>query len=345
MSKKVTVQILSGGRLQEPAVLDDIKLERARFGEPSKLTFTCIKDRNMLTLSDALKGNLSPTNKWAETKDGALSFSEGNQVILRYGDKDVFFGYVFEKKRNKDHHIEVTCYDRLRYFKNKENYVFNNVRLDQVVKRVAQDLNFPIGEISNTKYVIPNFVKEDATLFDVIDHASQLTTIATNNTYILYDDYGKICLKSQDELMLDILIDEDTAEDFDYVSSISENTYNQIVVKSSNNESGEPIVLNDNTTQKQWGTLQTVVDSQDGGNAMQKAKLMMEHHNKVFRTLSVNGQFGDIRVRGGSGVYVNLHLGDIKVQQKMWVDSVTHTFSDNDHYMDLTLIDGGRFYG
>lgn len=326
---KCTIQILCGGRIQEPAVLEGITLERTRACEPSKLSFTCIKDRGI------------GEQGWIE--DG-LSFSEGSQVKFLYGDVEMFFGYVFEKRRNKDHHIEVTCYDQLRYFKNKENYVFTGVRLDQIVTRIAEDLEVPIGSITQTKYVIPKFAMIDTSLMDIINEGIGLTVANTATRYVLYDDYGKLCLKSQDEMMLDLLIDKDTFEDFDYSSTINDNVYNQIVVKRGDGK--EPYVLNDYKSQQYWGILQTVVDTQDENNAKELAKLMLDDHCQVARSLSINGHFGDVRVRGGSGVYVDhAMLGDMKPQiQKMWVERVTHHFNHNDHYMDLTLTDGRGFF-
>ena len=339
--EKCTIQILSGGRVQEPAVVEGITWETTRMGEPGKLTFTCVKDRDTYGISDAMNLSTTTTNKFVSAKDGGLSFGEGAQVIFRYGDKNVFSGFVFEKRRNKDHHIEVTCYDRLRYFKNKENYVFTNVRLDQIVTRIAQDMGFRTGEISNTKYVIPKFAAQDSTLFDIVDSAIAQTVMATRELYCLYDDYGKICLKHLGEMLLPIAIDQDTFEDFDYVTSIESNTYNQVVVKPSE---GEPIVLNNARTQEQWGVLQTVVDYQ-GTNPKAHAQMILDDHNRVTRSLTVNGQFGDIRVRGGSGVYLSLHAGDTIYNQIMYVEKVTHTFDNGDHYMDLTLVDGRGFYG
>lgn len=339
--EKCTIQILSGGRVQEPAVVDAITWETTRMGEPGVLVFTCVKDRDTYGLNDLANLSSKPTNQFLSAKDGGLSFGEGAQVIFRYGDTNVFSGFVFEKRRNKDHHIEVTCYDRLRYFKNKENYVFTNVRLDQIVKRIADDVGIRTGELSNTGYIIPKFAAEDSTLFDVVDSAIAQTVMATREWYCLYDDYGRLCLKSIKDMLLPVVVDQDTFEDFDYVTSIGSNTYNQVVVKPSE---GEPIVLEDGTTQKHWGVLQTVVDYQ-GNNPKGLAQMILADHNRVNKSLTINGQFGDIRVRGGSGVYLSLNAGDTVYNQIMWVEKVTHTFENGHHYMDLTLVDGRGFYG
>ncbi|MGO0824318.1 C40 family peptidase, partial [Clostridioides difficile] len=50
-----------------------------------------------------------------------------------------------------------------------------------------------------------------------------------------------------------------------------------------------------------------------------------------------------IRVRAGCLVPVFLNLGDIKLQNYMLVEKVKHTFENNSHFMDLTLVDGDEF--
>lgn len=317
-------------RIQEPAVEEGVTLEYSMTGSPTKLTFTCIKDRT------AGEGGWD-TN--------GLSFPEGAQVKLVYDGKDIFFGYVIEKSRNKEHHIEVTCYDRTFYFKNKENYVFTNVTLDQIIKRIADDWGFPIGSLTSSSYVIPKLAKRDSTIRDIIEYAIKLTTIGSGEEFVFYDEGGKLYLKKRDELELDLLIDKDTFEDFDYSSSIADNTYNQVVIKGSDEE--EPYVRNNYESQKQFGVLQLVLDSQDGGNKIEKAKRILEMRQYVTRSFAVNGHFGDIRVRGGSGIWVDRSMmGDIEPKiEKMWVQTVTHTFNHNEHSMDMQLIDGKGFYG
>lgn len=321
--------IIANNKKQTPAVLEGIQLEYNRKGEPSKLTFTCIKDR--------LAGEVG------FDPDG-LSFSEGSIVVLEYDGKRVFFGYVFEKKRDKQQHIEVTCYDRTRYFKNKENYVFTNVTLDQVVTRIAQDLGIPIGYVTKCKHVIPKLAKQDSTVFDILNHAIDLTTIATKTRYTLYDEGGSLNLKSEDEMQLDMLVDVDTFENFDYSTTIGDRMYNQIIVKGE--KDSKPYVMNDKESQMKFGIFQKEISCPEGSNPAELAKMAMECHNQVARSLSISAHFGDIRVRAGSGIYINHGmLGDMKDQvQKMWVDKITHTFDKDYHHMDMTLTDGRGFY-
>lgn len=310
------LHILSGGYIQEPATIEGVKWETTRVGEPSTLTFTVIKDDK-------------------------LSFSEGAEVTFRYKDVGVFSGYVFEKRRNKDHHIQVTCFDRTRYLRNKANYVMSGVRADQVVMRIAQDRGLRVGKLTNTGYVIPKLAAQDSTMFDVIQDALDQTMMATGELYCLYDDFGSLTLKHMKEMITDLLITNDTAEDFDYTTSLEGNTANQIVVTGND---GNTTVVNDKKSQKQWGVLQYTANNQGGGNSEAMAKTMLSMYNQVTRSLSIKGAFGDIRVRGGSSVFVHLNLGDHICKQSMLVSRATHTFDNAHHSMELTLIDGRGFY-
>jgi hypothetical protein len=48
--------------------------------------------------------------------------------------------------------------------------------------------------------------------------------------YVLYDDFGKLQLKNVANMVSDVMICKDTAENFDYSSNIDDETYNNIVL-------------------------------------------------------------------------------------------------------------------
>lgn len=319
--EKCTLHIYSGGKIQEPPILEGIKWETVRKGEPSKLTFTCVKTPG-------------------------LSFSEGAEVNFHYGKTNVFSGFVFEKRRNKDHHIEVTCYDQMRYLKNKTSYCFNNVTANQVLKRIADDFQLKVGNLENTGHVIPRFEQMNQTLFDIILNAIDETVVATGNLYYIYDDFGRLTLKNIKNSTLNVIINAATAQDFDYSTSIDKETYNRIVIVDSEDKTnGEYTHADDVKNQKQWGILQHFVSIKNGANAHTLAKQMLEFYNKKSSSLSIKRQFGDIRVRAGCGVYLDLDLGDMIAKQRMLVEKAVHTFDNCDHYMDLTLMGCDTFYG
>lgn len=316
----VQIVIQNGENVYEPVVEEGIVWETERKCAPGKLTFNVLKD-------------------------DILDFTEGNIVKMSVDGKNVFYGYVFTKKRDKDGIVGVTAYDQLRYLKNKDCYVYPKaMTAAELIKALAADYKLQVGEIEDTEYVIARRVEDNQTLFDTIQTAIGLTLDNKKKLYILYDDFGKLTLKSLENMKLDLLIDADTAENFDYTSSIDSNTYNQVKLFYDNKDTGEREVYKvfDSNNIAQWGLLQFCDSIQEQTNGKVKADALLGMYNKKTRNLSINNAFGDTRVRGGSRISVQLDLGDITVNNYMLVEKAKHVFTNNQHMMDLSLR-GGEF--
>lgn len=317
---KSQLLIISQGRTFECAVEEGIVWETKRKGSPGKLTFNVIKDEK-------------------------LGFYEGDAVQFHYDGKEIFFGYVFSKKRSNNRIISVTAYDQLRYFKNKDTYVFKNKTAAQVLQKLASDFQLKTGIVADTKHIIPSRIEDNQELFTIMENVLSETTNYTKEIYILYDDFGSLCLRNIKELELDLLIDEQSGETFDYTTSIDDGTYNKIKLVRENKETGrrEIFIAQDSENINNWGILQYTDTVGEKENGIVKADSLLKLYNLKSRKLNINQVFGDKRVRGGSKIGVYMYLGDLTVQNYMIVDSVKHTFYESDHRMDLTLIDGGEF--
>lgn len=302
-----------------PVIEDEITWETSRKGTPGKLEFSVVKDE-------------------------VISFQEGNAVSFYKDGENVFFGFVFSKKRDKEKSIKVTAYDQIRYLKNKDTYNFKNITAGGMVKKLAKDFNLRTGDIDDTKYIIENRLEDNKTLFDMIQSALDLTLQNKKKMYVLYDDFGKLTLKDIEKMQLDLVINEQSAENFDYTSSIDNDTYNKIKLSFNNDNAGkrEIYIAEDGTNQNSWGILQYYESINENTNGKAKADALLSLYNRKTRNLSVSNAIGDIRVRGGSSVAVCLQLGDIDIKKYMLVETVKHTFKGNEHFMDLTLR-GGDF--
>ncbi|HBF3304990.1 TPA: NlpC/P60 family protein [Clostridioides difficile] len=306
----------------EPVVLDNITWEIERRGSPSKLEFTIVMD-------------------------DILQFCEGNSVRLYYKGIGIFYGYIFQKKRDKENHIKIVAYDQLRYFKNKDTYVYSNKTASELVKMLAKDFNLKYNVIEDTKYKISR-VEENKTLFDMILTALDDTLREKKEMYTLYDDFGRITLKNVASMKLDTVMNNDVIEDFDYNSSIDSDTYTKIKLVRDNEESGkrDVYIAQDSAHMRSWGILQmfdTVDKNMSEAEIKQKCDILLKLYNKKTKSLSLKNVLGDIRVRAGCLVPVFLNLGDIELQNYMLVEKVKHTFENNSHFMDLTLVDGDEF--
>ncbi|MGX9756013.1 C40 family peptidase [Clostridioides difficile] len=306
----------------EPAVIDGITWEIERRGTPSKLEFTIVMDK-------------------------ILDFCEGNSVRLYYKGVGIFYGYIFQKKRDKENHIKIVAYDQLRYFKNKDTYVYSNKTASELVKMLAKDFKLKYNVIEETKYKISR-VEENKTLFDMVLTALDDTLREKKEMYVLYDDFGRITLKNVASMKLDTVMNNDVIEDFDYNSSIDSDTYTKIKLVRDNEETGkrDVYIAQDSTHIRSWGILQmfdTVDKNMSEAEIKQKCDILLKLYNKKTKSLSLKNVLGDIRVRAGCLVPVFLDLGDIKLQNYMLVEKVKHTFENNSHFMDLTLVDGDEF--
>lgn len=327
LGKDYELLIARGDYDQEPAVIEPVVWTTSRKGNPGKLEFTVIKD-------------------------DLLGFNEGAEVGFKYKGEKIFKGYVFQKQRDKNQHIKVVAYDQLRYFKYKNAYVFDSIKASDLLKRICNDFMLKTGTIEDTVHIEPAVFFENNTLFDMVQELLDYTVMNTGKLYCLYDDFGEINLRNIENMKLDLLINKDNAENFDYASSI-ENTYNRVKIQAADSEQkalGQYVVSEDITNIRKWGVLQYFDNwGQDMNEAQMKAKTeaLLRLYNQVQRSLSVTGCEGDVRVRAGTGVmFDNSILGDLPsgVKYKI-VEEARHTFENGRHTMDLTLMGSEEFYG
>lgn len=312
----------SGGKACIPAVVEGIEWSTERRSAPGKLSFKVIDD-NMLKLR------------------------EGAAVSLRADGKPVFFGFVFTLRRDKGRVVSVTAYDQLRYLNNKDTYVYENKTASQLVRMIAEDFSLKLGTVEDSRFVIASRVEDNTSLFDMIENALDLTLQNSGEMFVLYDDFGKLTLKNSSSMCVgDLLIDEETGENFDYSSSIDSDTYNKIKLVYDDESAGkrEVYIAKHSAHINEWGVLQYFDTLSKGENGQSKAEALLKLYNSKTRNLKITNALGDIRVRAGSAVAVRLDLGDVKVNSFMLVEKVKHTFKLDAHFMDLTLR-GGEFIG
>jgi hypothetical protein len=315
---KLELIIQKGDIIYIPVIEEGITWETERKGSPGKLTFNVVYDNN-------------------------ISFEEGNAVRLRVNDTNVFYGFIFSKSFDKNRIISVVAYDQLRYLKNKDTIGYSMTASD-LVKKLAANFNLQAGEIEDSEYIIANRIEKNQTLFDMIQTALDLTLQNKNKMYVLYDDFGKLALKSIESMRLDFVVSGSTAENFSYQSSIEGSTYNQIKLLYANKEAGKNdiYIVKDSSNINCWGLLQyfDTIDEKTNGRA--KADALLKLYNKKTKNLSISNVLGDLRVRGGSGVIVYLKdLEGVDLLSYMLVEKVKHVFKNNEHFMNLTLRGGG----
>ena len=315
----VKILIQAGSKIFYPIVTGGAKITWERKCTPGKLTFNLIKDN-------------------------VISFQEGNPVKVLVDDAPIFYGFVFTKKRNKDGTISVTAYDQLRYLNNKDTFKEKGLTASTLIKRLAADFQLNLGTVEDTGYIIGTIKEENQMLFDMIQNALDTTLLNTGKLFVLFDDVGKLTLKNINSMKVPILIDEETAENYDYESSIDSGTFNKVKLSFNNEKTGKRdlYVVQDSGKMAQWGVLQYFEEIQTDIGAAAKAQSLLKLYNQKTRRLIIKNAFGDVRVKAGCAIAISLNLGDIIANTFMVVEKVTHTFKGDQHMMDVTVI-GGEF--
>lgn len=305
----------------EVPIQDDLKVVWERKGTPGKLTFKAKYEKG-------------------------FKIDEGYAVAVYVNKAKFFYGFVFNKQMDKDKVVSYTVYDQLRYFKNKDTLIYKKKTASEVIKLIGSRFSLKCGELADTKYKM-SAVEDNAELFEIIQTALDETLMTKSTLFILYDEFGKIRLSNVSSMKVNsCLIDEETAEDYTYKSSIDEETYNQIKLVYENKDKGtyDLYVAKSSKNINKWGVLQFLekIDDPDVGKLKSQAYLKL--YNKKIRNLTISGVIGNSSVRAGSLVPVVLTLVDIKIANYMLVEKVTHTFKNNQYKMDL-ILSGGDFIG
>jgi hypothetical protein len=314
----IELLIQNENKVFQPVIEEGITWETERKGQPGKLTFSIVKD-------------------------SIINFQEGNAVSFKVDGVKVFYGFVFKKERDKGNLIKVIAYDQLRYFKNKDTYVYANKTAGELIQMIAADFNLNTGTLEDTGFKIASRVEDNKSLFDIVQNALDLTLQSKNKMYVLFDDFGKLTLKNVESMKLNLMIDDETGENFKYASSIDGETYNKIKLSYENEKTGkrEIYISQDSSNINKWGVLQYFETIDDKVNGKAKSDALLKLYNKKTRNLTISNAFGDVRVRAGCSIPTKLNLGDINVQNFLLVEKVQHTFNKDEHSMNLTLRGGG----
>lgn len=321
MNIEVVVQNSNTGKAYDVSdLISDVKFDSEMEDNPGKLEFT---------LNNVFNENY---------------ISEGSPVSFKVDNNKVFWGYVFKIGKNKTHEISITAYDQLRYFKSKDTYVFSDLSCEGIFKKICSDFSITNKVVHGSSYVLPPRVNDNKTLAEIIQYAFDKTLVDTGDWYMMRDNFGTLEHLNVWEQRTNLVIgDESLLCDFDYESSIDNDTYNQIKLVKENKETKkrELFIVKDSSTIKQWGILQyfeTVDESMNDAQIKDRAEMFLKHYNKPKKTLKLEC-IGDLRVKSGVGVVLVIKdlENDIPYNKYVIVNKVTHEFKNSNHTMSLEV--------
>ena len=275
----------------------------------------------------------------------AAIFSAADDINSKFNEMPMTWGQIWQSMQNTALIAFQPVLQRLNDLANSEAF---QTFIQGAIEAMATLANILLN-VFEVAASVGAFIGDNWSIIAPIIYALDLTLTNTGEMYVLYDDFGKLTLKSLSSMYVGVpgaylMIDEETGQDFEYTSSIDSNTYNKIKLTYDNEDTKkrDVYITQDSSNINKWGILQYFDTLQKGENGQAKADALLKLYNKKTRNLKITNALGDNRVRAGSMVVINLDLGDMKVKNWMLVEKCKHTYKEGEHWMDLTLR-GGEF--
>lgn len=294
--------IKTGAAHDITSLVSSAKWSTKRTGSPASLELTIIADKDII-------------------------WDHGGIVTLKDDKTGLFYGYVFKLSISEDGEISVTAYDQTRYLKNKDTYVFEGKRADQITAKIAADFQIKTGALANTGYVIPSMVEDNQTLFDIILKALDLTLVNTGKMFYLWDDFGSLRVSNVEDSKLDLFVgDSSMATGYTYSSDIDSDTYNKIKLVKDNKDTGkrDVYIFQDSNNMKFWGILQNfekVNENLNEAQIKQRGDKMIELYNRPKRSFEVSA-LSDLSVRAGRALFIG--ITEIGIKQFFIIEEASH---------------------
>ena len=293
-----------------------------------------------ITVNFAL--NMVGKMEFSVVKDEIISFAEGNPVVLKVDGTPFFKGFVFTKSRNRDGLIKVSCFDQMRYLKNKDTYQYGGITYATLLSEICKDRGLKTGYIEDTKYILPDRIEKNKEYLQILQTAGDITMKNTGKIFFLSDEAGSLCLRDIVKTKVDYPVTTNNMSDFEVQSSI-DNSYNRIRLAYENNKVLEHKTKEDVKNVEKWGLLQYYEEVKSKENIEIRAEELLKMHNRAKKNLKLRKVFGNTEIREGRIIPVAISsLLDISVQEYMLVTEATHSFEGSYHFMDLT-VQGERF--
>lgn len=259
----------------------------------------------------------------------------------------MFLGTIKQAVEKEDW-VSITAYDQLEILNKSEGSItYDGWSLTQLLDHITEITGMACASpkhMMETHYELPPAVY-DKTWLDIIHEGIQATIDNGSGHYVLWDDFGNVCLHSEEWLSnrSNMIISLDNLESYQIKKDVT-NLYNQVtVISEKTGENGEPgereeTVRKNDELIKKFGTINKSVTLQEGENAEVRAEAELTEAEKNVDELSLNGVTGDPTVRGGTPVKVDFFSRDNReyIRGFYRVKTCKHHFEGGYHSMDLT---------
>lgn len=264
-------------------------------------------------------------------------------VTSNFTKTNVFMGYVFTTRFNKNHELNVLCYDQTRYLNNRDVYVFKQMTVSQIFEKICKDYQLTYKIADSSDFVCESKSWDNVALMDMIQRALDETFIKTKKYLFVRDNYGVLTLDNLENYKTNYVVDKDMLEvDFSYSRSIDRDTATRVklVRKDSDGNTNQLAVFENSNLTKKWGVLlhYETIDSIGTQKELEdRAKKLLELKGRPTETMRFTTH-GLLDVFAGCGLFVNLEdISYNKVNKFCIVSAARHIFRNEQHLMELEV--------
>ena len=294
-----------------------------------------------ITVTKDVEGNAGKlTTLLQKDPYNLLQIANGSIISFIADGVGIFFGYVFTIGTDATKTYKITAYDQLRYLKNEEVYVTQNMSASYIFEKVCLDnqLKYQVKVPSN--YIPSAYLHDKKSLYEIINRGRKLANIYENKQYYITDEFGVLTWSEFGAEKTNLIIgNESLLTDYQYEKSIDKEVYNQIKLYRDNKETGKRDIwiARDSNNIKKRGKLQLLekADENDTEASIQeRVKNYLKLKNREGQTLKINA-LGVKELQAGKGFKFVLPYENIN--QDMWIVNSSHTFSKDSHKMELEV--------
>lgn len=309
------------------------------------VTFDVSKVVSDMTITTYLRDTPGKLEFTVLAKD-PLTFSEGATVSVVLDGYNMFKGFVFKKSHSEvADEVKVTCYDQMRYLKNKDSRVFENTTCSKIFEQLCKDFVLKYKVVDASSHICAPRSEDATSLYDMIQNAQDDTLANAKEWYFVRDNFGTLeHLNIKSCFRPEVLGDKSLVTGFDYETSIDEDVYNQIKLYRDNQSTGkrEVFIVNDTVNGgekiKQWGILQLYEKVDESYNLAQieeRARAMLRYYCDTRRSLTLHC-LGIKEFFAGCIFKCSIStLGDTSINSYMLVTECSHKISNDSHTMDI----------
>lgn len=283
--------------------------------------------------------------KFSLVRDGITQFTEGDKIQFFVDGLLKFSGWIMTKERTEDQVIQVTAYDQIFYLaKNRGTYVYWDKTATEVVSMIARDYGLQTGQMTNTAWKIPQRIEEGQTLLDMIWTALDLSENATGKEFFFFDNCGRLTIKERKEMITEGVFRCDGGiSGYSYKTDISEDTINGVRLYQAGRKETEHLAYEKARDEKiaEWGRLyayQHVAFTLNAAQMKEIAEGILKEKCRVKKMLTVENINGDLDIRGGNSIYLEIpDLAEIGIEKMVLVEKCTHIYEDGLHRMRMEI--------